>query len=74
MKKFIFMVVSGFSLASLLNAEAMSKEEFLKKIQDSQQRQEKMLVEIEKDDKFIQKMKEMKKKLEEEKSENKDKK
>jgi hypothetical protein len=70
MKYLLILMLSSI----ILNAEAMSKEEFLKKIQDSQQRQEKMLVEIEKTDKFIQKLEEMKKKLEEEKLEDKDKK
>lgn len=56
-------------LSILLNAEAISKEEFLKKIQESQLEQEKDLAEIEKTDKFIQKLELMKKKLEVEKSE-----
>jgi hypothetical protein len=51
------------------NNKTMSKQEFLKYMQESQQRQEKDLAEIEKTKKFIQKLELMKMKLEAEKLE-----
>jgi hypothetical protein len=59
-------------LSVFLNADSnkpMSKEEFLKYMQESQKEQEKDLAEIEKTDKFIQKLELMKMKLEAEKLE-----
>lgn len=65
-------------LSVLLNADnnkssvkEISDEDFLKKIYESQQEQEKDLAEIEKTDKFIQKLKIMKQKLDAEQKENK---
>jgi hypothetical protein len=47
----------------------ISDEDFLKQMKESRQKQEKRLIEIEKTDKFIQKLEEIKKKLEAEKLE-----
>lgn len=66
MKKIFLFII----LVIILNADdnkTMTDEEFLKKIQESQQRQEKSLAEIEKTDKFIQKLEVKKKDLEVEK-------
>lgn len=66
MKKIFLFII----LVIILNADdnkTMTDEEFLKKIQESQQRQEKSLAEIEKTDKFIQKLEVIKKDLEVEK-------
>jgi len=64
---FILTLLSVFINAD--NNKTMSKQEFLKYMQESQQRQEKDLTEIEKTEKFIQKLDLMKIKLEAEKLE-----
>ncbi|MDD5203664.1 MAG: hypothetical protein PHH41_11070 [Sulfurimonas sp.] len=67
MKNLLVLIV----LSVFLSAEPMSNEDFLKKIQESQERQKQSLVEIEKAKQFHKTLEQLAKKLEEEKLERK---
>lgn len=73
MKKIFFLVVTIIIFVTTQsNADSnktMSKQEFLKQMKELDVREEKAKTNIEKTDKFIQRLEEMKKKLEEEKLE-----